>query len=237
MFHLIKCSDVASPFVLQGKLCSFMASRITVTAFPLSFLPDLASLKVELRYSLVQWFWCVLFFTSLFFPFAMKRWVTRCTAPFSLSFDCAFDASLPHDNLVWTGVQTPRELGYGYTLFIQQLVPKSLTLPWGMHAQWWKEDLKSGISKQRILFQWKFLAHLPRAKNDLISYRSTSKGWESVKRFLLTIACPQERASTSVHSGVCFCWPLGFVALLPKPVLSAGIYATSWQGSWFSFSY
>lgn len=237
MFHLIKCSDVASPFVLQGKLCSFMASRTTVTAFPLSFLPDLASLKVELRYSLVQWFWCVLFFTSLFFPFAMKGWVTRCTAPFSLSFDCAFDASLPHDNLVWTGVQTPRELGYGYTLFIQQLVPKSLTLPWGVHAQWWKEDLKSGISKQRILFQWKFLALLPRAKNDLISYRSTSRGWESVKRFLLTIACPQERASPSVHSGVCICWPLGFVALLPKSVLSAGIYATSWQGSWFSFSY
>lgn len=49
MFHLIKCSDVASPFVLQGKLCSFMASRTTVTAFPLSFLPDLASLKVELE--------------------------------------------------------------------------------------------------------------------------------------------------------------------------------------------
>lgn len=151
MFHLIKCSDVASPFVLQGKLCSFMAARTTVTAFPLSFLPDLASLKVELRYSLVQWFWCVLFFTSLFFPIAMKGWVTRCTAPFSLYFDCAFNASLPLDSLVWAGVQSPRDLGYGCTLFIQKLVPKSLTLPWGMHAQWWKEDLKSVVSKQRIL--------------------------------------------------------------------------------------
>lgn len=100
MFPLIKCSDAASPFVLQGKLCSSRASRTTVTAFPLSFLADLASLKVELRFCLVHWFWHVLFFNSLFFPIAMKGWVTRCTAPSSLSFDCAFDASLPRDSLV-----------------------------------------------------------------------------------------------------------------------------------------